>query len=330
MEKKPFVAITVGDPAGIGPEICLEAVRNRHVRDICIPFIIGNASVLHRVAAALGIPFRMPVISLSKRSVLELTSEPALIDPTSIQGVSIHPGTICAEGGMAAYESLVWAVDMALETAFDAVVTAPLNKKSLSLAGVQEHGHTEILARLCGSDTYAMLYWGPSVSVSLATIHCPLSEVPRMLTQERVYHTARLTAETLETISGKKPRIGVLGLNPHSGEHGLFGKEEQEIIMPAIEKLVQEGLSAEGPLSPDTAFIPENRETFDGFVAMYHDQGSIPFKMIHFENGVNHTMGLPVIRTSVDHGTAFDIAWQGKASCESLISAIELAVKLCT
>ena len=328
MIRKPFIAITSGDPAGIGPEICLKALRRRHVHDICIPFIVGNASVLRRVALACGIPWRLPVISLNERSILELPSEPAVIDPTSVQGISISPGRICAEGGRTAYESFVWAADMTMETAFDAVVTAPLNKKSLSLAGIRETGHTEILADMCGTEHCAMLYWSPSLCVSLATIHCALADVPRLLTKNRVYRTARLMSNTLENINRTKPCIALLGLNPHCGEKGLFGNEETDIIIPAAEQLAEEGYTVRGPIPPDTAFIPENRKNYDGFVAMYHDQGSIPFKMVHFENGVNHTMGLPVIRTSVDHGTAFDIAWQGKASCESLVSAIELAVKL--
>ncbi len=324
---KPKIALTAGDPAGVGPEIVLKCALDPYINDICVPFCIGSLQVFSRVASKLNIDIRnLPAFSGKEFNPNQ--SAPALIDPTKINGMNITPGTVSSEGGTAAYRSFTWAVEKAMESAFSAVSTGPLNKEALKLAGVRESGHTEILARMCGSSNYAMLYWSNEIAVSLVTIHHALSEIPGILTEDLVYRTAELTHAVLEKMLGRKPVIAVLGLNPHSGENGHFGSEESKIIEPAICRLIENGIDARGPVPADTAFTTAALQVYDGIVAMYHDQGSIPFKMLHFEDGVNHTMGVPVIRTSVDHGTAFDIAWQGTASTGSMKKAIEMAVLL--
>jgi 4-hydroxythreonine-4-phosphate dehydrogenase len=327
---KPLIAITAGDPAGIGPEVVLAALADEDVNAKCVPYAVGNADLFRKVGAATGLNADLESATVEPDRLAHLPAAPAILDPTSINAEDVIAGEISAAAGKAAYESLLWATDMTIQGTFQALVTAPFNKKSLNLAGVTEPGHTEILAKRCNADDVAMLYWSPDMSVSLVTIHAALSEVPSLLTTDAVYTTARLTYDALKRIEGDEPRVAVLGLNPHSSDHGLFGDEEERIITPAVERLKEEGLRVEGPVPPDAAFTPLSRLRYDGFVAMYHDQGSIPFKMHHFEDGVNHTMGLPIVRTSVDHGTAFDIAWQGKAICASMLAAIDLAVRLST
>jgi 4-hydroxythreonine-4-phosphate dehydrogenase len=321
---KPVLVLTAGDPCGIGPEICLKALPEITPR--CTPFLAGNREVFSRAADAAGLACTLPV--LSGTGITELPPSPAILDSTTIDGASVIPGTVSAEGGRCAYESFTSGVNLVLAGKADAVVTAPLNKESLHAAGISEPGHTEILARMCGESTFRMLYWSRNMAVALATIHHALEDVPSLITRELVYDTARLLRDTLFSVSGTEPRIAVLGLNPHAGEHGLFGAQDRDEIAPAVRQLAGEGIDAHGPVPSDTAFTPAGLKQYDGYVAMYHDQGSIPFKMLHFDDGVNHTMGLPVIRTSVDHGTAFDRAWKGTASASSLIAACELAVLL--
>jgi len=327
MPGKPRVAVTMGDPAGVGPEVALKATLMQETGEACIPFLVGNADIWERAASLLGLRVDLPVLR-PPRVPEVLPSRPAVIDPTSIDPGTVQPGKTCEAGGRAAYESFMWAIEAAACGRVDAIVTAPLNKASLRMAGVRESGHTDILAGYFRTEDYAMLYYGPTLAVSLATIHIPLREVPRVLTERRVYVTARLTCETLGKIHRRAARVAVLGLNPHAGENGIFGDEEKKIIRPAVKRLEKEGFRVEGPLPPDAAFVPAARARYDGFVAMYHDQGSVPFKMLHFHDGVNHTMGIPIIRTSPDHGTAFDIAWRGKASPESLTAALRFALRL--
>ena len=327
---KPVIAVTAGDPAGIGPEITLRTATDPAVSQRCVPLAVGNFSVFKRVSEATGLAlpkYQVNPVSIERG---EIPSHPLLVDPTTVEGKDISPGQVSGEGGKAAYESFIWAVTMAKAGRIHAIVTAPINKESLSRAGIKETGHTEILAKFCGVKQYAMLYWSRNMAVALATLHRPMSEVPSLLTIERIHTTAILLANTLESIGTENPKICVLGLNPQSGEHGLLGTEEETVIVPAVERLKKEGMNIDGPVSPDTAFIPSRLKEYDGFVAMYHDQGSIPFKMLHFHDGVNHTMGLPIIRTSVDHGTAFDIAWKGIAEHNSMLAALELALLLST
>jgi 4-hydroxythreonine-4-phosphate dehydrogenase len=237
-----------------------------------------------------------------------------------------HPG---AAAGDAVFRYISSAARFCLEGRVTAMVTAPINKKAMNLAGHDYPGHTELLAELCGCDDFVMMLAGDVLRVSLVTIHESLADIPRLVTFEQVLKTIRITAEGVARLTGKtRPHLAVLSLNPHCGEGGLFGSEERQIIAPAIAAAQQEGIDAIGPLSADTLFHFAQQGAYDGVVAMYHDQGLIPLKMLHFDDGVNITLGLPIIRTSVDHGTAYDLAGTGRASEKSLIAAIEMAVKM--
>ena len=221
------------------------------------------------------------------------------------------------------------AIEDALAHKVNAVATGPINKRAWELAGVQQPGHTELFAERCGTDDFCMMMTAPQLSCSLVTCHVGLGEVPRLLTVNRIATVIQLTRESLRALRGHEPRLVVLGFNPHAGEDGLFGNgEEEKLIKPAIELARENGTMVEGPVPPDTAFLPRRLERTDGHICMYHDQGLIPFKALAFDTGVNTTLGLPIIRTSVDHGTALDIAWQGIADPTSMIAAIELAVQL--
>lgn len=328
-KEKLVIAITQGDPAGVGPEICLKAINSERVRSICYPVIIGDEAVLKQNAALLGLPLPK---SCSPVNLLKLKNSwsqtpPGLIDLGEIKD-AINPGKLAARNGEASYSYIIEAIKGTQGSLFDAMTTAPINKAALHLAGIDEDGHTEILGRITKSDDFAMMMYSPRLTVSFATTHQSLASVPKTLTPERILKVAALLSEALRNINGVQPNLAVLGLNPHAGENGAFGEEEIEIIAPAVKRGQLEGLNLSGPLPPDTAFRAENLQKYAGFITLYHDQGCIPFKMTSFHDGVNVTLGLPIVRTSVDHGTAYDIAWQGKADHQNLISAIELAAKL--
>src|SRR5262245_20782848 len=283
---RPRIAITAGDPAGIGPEIAAKAAADVRVRAAC---------------------------------------EPVIYDA---QGGHFVPGVLSAEAGRAAYETIVRAVDDAKAGMVDAIATAPVNKEAFRMAGLPWHGHTDLLAHLTGSLHVAMMFHSDELRVVLATVHIPLAEVSRSLTQTLMERTIALTARELPRFDKAQPRIAVAGLNPHAGEHGLFGREDGEVIAPAIEACRTRGVDVSGPFPADTVFVRARRGEFDVVVACYHDQGLIPVKLVAFGQAVNVTLGLPIVRTSVDHGTAFDIAGKGVADPESMIAAVLLAAKL--
>ncbi len=310
----PVIAITIGDPAGIGPEIALRAGVDRAVLKLCKPVLIGSRALLARVARKLKL--RVP------KDVFDPTSEFAAAD--------VVPGTVQAANGAAAARWVEVAIDSCREGRFAAMVTCPLNKEALAAGGVPFPGHTELLAHRCGVSGEIMLMYDRKIAVALVTVHQAYTSVPGSLSVERIVHTGELLAQALRRLRKGEPRIAVLGLNPHAGEHGLFGNEESRFVVPAVEELRRRGVLCDGPLPPDTAFAPMNRKKYAGHVCLYHDQGLIPFKALAFDDGVNVTLGLPIVRTSVDHGTAFDIAWQGKATHRSLVSALMLAVTLST
>ena len=302
----------MGDPAGVGPELCLKVCQEAK-RDGVEYLIYGNREILARVGRELG-------LSLEGVEVVD-HAVPAVSE--------IRPGGVQANCGQAAYDFLSSAIDDAISGKVDAVVTCPLNKAALEVAGIDFPGHTEILVERTGANHHAMMLSGSELSCSLVTTHIGLAEVAQVLTTERILEVARLSAEVMERRHGRLTRLAILGLNPHAGEGGLFGNNEEEsIIQPAIDQLRAEGLDVVGPLPPDTAFLPSIRPQVDAYVCMYHDQGLIPLKTLCFDEGVNVTLGLPIIRTSVDHGTAFDIAWTGKAKVDSLLSAIDFALEL--
>lgn len=324
--------ITQGDPAGIGPELCLKAVAHAEVLRTCRPVIVGDLQVLGRVADRLGLPLPERVLTPEQGNdpvTLEALEGAAIID-MNLTGSHIEPGRPTKLAGEASYRYITYAIDGALAGRWRGLVTAPITKTTLQMAGVPEPGHTEILARRTGVSRYAMMLYSPRIAVVLVTIHQSLRSVPVDLTSERIRQVAGLMGAALRRIRGREPRLAVCGLNPHAGEGGMFGHEEIDIIAPAVEAIRSDGWQAEGPLPPDAAFMPHALQRYDGHVVMYHDQGLIPFKMISMEDGVNVTLGLPIVRTSVDHGTAYDIAWQGRASHSSMIAAIGLAAQLTT
>jgi 4-hydroxythreonine-4-phosphate dehydrogenase len=268
------------------------------------------------------------VITLADWEESGTTEEPVVVDCGELQGQSVRPGEVQKSCGKAAYSYIEAAVRAAISGRTQAVATAPIHKEAFRMAGVPYPGHTELLAALTGSQRVCMMMASERIVVSLVTAHRSLREVAREITAERVFHVIDLTAAALRRLGTRKPCIGVCGLNPHAGEHGILGAEDRTGVLPAIARAREKGIEVEGPIPADTAFLPRKLQLFDAYVAMYHDQGLIPFKMLAFETGVNITLGLPIVRTSVDHGTAFDIAWQGVASPESLIQSVLWAKKL--
>jgi 4-hydroxythreonine-4-phosphate dehydrogenase len=243
----------------------------------------------------------------------------------------LNPGTADAKTGRATYGYVTSAIDACVTNKVDAVVTCPANKEAMQAGGVTQPGHTEIFAEHTSTEKFCMAFFSDEICCSLVTVHCGYSEVPALLSVDRIYDVISLTRQAHQKLLGREPRLAVCGLNPHGGENGLFGNlEEENLIIPAIEKARNEGMQLLGPLPPDTAFTASIRESIDAYVCMYHDQGLIPVKALAFEEAVNVTLGLPIIRTSVDHGTALDIAWQGKADPSSLKSAVRLAVRMCS
>jgi 4-phospho-D-threonate 3-dehydrogenase / 4-phospho-D-erythronate 3-dehydrogenase len=326
MQTKPRIGITMGDPAGVGPEICLRALASEEMTALCQPVIFGDAAVLRWCAERTGLPFQAPVLPWSE---LATSSHPAVLDLGLIQCSDFIPGTINAATGAAAYGYVNKAIDAALEGSIQAISTAPLNKEAMHQAGLKFPGHTEILATRTHAARSCMMQYSEEITCTFVTVHVGYHEVPGLLTQERILEVIELTHEALLKIRRRPPHIVVCGLNPHAGEHGLFGnREEERIIEPAIAAAKARGISIEGPVPPDTAFLAWRRKTTDAFVCMYHDQGHIPLKALAFESAVNTTLGLPIIRTSVDHGTALDIAWQGKALPDSLFAALRLGTLL--
>ncbi|MBN2302781.1 MAG: 4-hydroxythreonine-4-phosphate dehydrogenase PdxA [Lentisphaerae bacterium] len=317
----------MGDPAGVGPELCLRILTDSNVFAECIPLVFGDVSILRNVSQICALPFDWPVLSLDDLNTAGMDS-PAVVDCRSLTNAKIKPGMVQEACGHASFAYIQAAVAAVISGCASAIATAPINKESLRTANIPYPGHTEMLAALTGADSVCMMMVSPQIRVSLVTIHLPCRNVASLLNPDRILRVILLTADAMHRLGYAKPRILVCGLNPHAGEHGLFGNEETDIILPAIEMARAKGIVVEGPVPPDTAFVEHKRRNVDAYVAMYHDQGLIPFKMLAFEDGVNVTLGLPIVRTSVDHGTAFDIAWQGKASAGSLRQSILLAAKL--
>ncbi|MCC6347278.1 MAG: 4-hydroxythreonine-4-phosphate dehydrogenase PdxA [Nitrospirales bacterium] len=305
------IAVTLGDPAGIGPEIVLKALLSEEVRETCTPVLVGDRAVLDEAADRLGL-----TAALGGAEVLDLGM-------VGQRGFAKNVPT--AEGGRACAAYIERAVELALRGEVDAVVTAPLSKEALKKAGLPWPGHTEMLAELTGTRDYAMMLVGEPLRVILVTIHTALGNVPALITRERVLRTITLAGRACAMMGIAGPRIAVAGLNPHAGEAGIFGTEEQDAIAPAVREAQAAGLPVSGPFPADALFHRAYRGDFDIVVCMYHDQGLIPLKMVAFDRGVNVTVGLPIIRTSPDHGTAYDIAWKGEANPSSMIAALRMA-----
>ncbi len=284
---KPRIALTVGDPAGIGPEIARKAAEDPRVLEACVPLLYGPP-----------------------------------------EGRRFEPGVLSADAGRAAYDAICAAVRDARAGVVDGMATAPVNKLAFARAGLPWKGHTDLLAHLTGSSQVAMMFWSEPLKVVLASVHVPLAEVPRVVTRELLDAIIALTARELPRFGIAAPRLALAGMNPHAGEDGLLGMEETQVLAPAVAAARAAGIRIDGPFPGDTVFVRASRGEFDAVIACYHDQGLIPVKLLAFGQAVNVTLGLPIVRTSVDHGTAFDIAGKGVADAGSMVVATLLAARL--
>ncbi|MEI6634312.1 MAG: 4-hydroxythreonine-4-phosphate dehydrogenase PdxA [Chlamydiota bacterium] len=325
--EKPILAVTMGDPGGIGPEVALKAVSRNSVRRACRPVLIGDIAVLRKCAGLLRRP--APLIHARGMDALPAeTSAIPVINPCA--SVRAHRwAAVRGDYGAAAMQYVRYAVRAARAGEADGIVTAPICKEAIHRAGYRLQGHTDFLAHLTGVKEHAMMLTGRGLRVVLVTIHVSIVRVSRLITRAAVLRTIRLARDACLRMGVRNPRVAVCGLNPHAGEAGAFGREEITAIVPAIRAAAREGIDARGPFPADTFFVARNRRGFDIVVAMYHDQGLIPLKMLAFDRGVNVTLGLPVVRTSPDHGTAFDIAGKGVADPESMTEALLLAARMC-
>lgn len=328
---QPLIAVTMGDPAGVGPEICLRLLADETVRDFATPVVFGDARLLARCARQTGLPPPKRILGeIEWEEKCAGIDEPAVLDVFGFDAEGFVPGIVSARTGAAGYRYVEKTIEAALARQVAAVATAPLNKEALHAAGITYPGHTEMFASKMAAERSCMTFFTEDMIVSLVTVHIGYQDVVPALTKERILDVIELTADAARRVRGRKPRLAVLGLNPHAGEHGLFGEgEEERVILPAVEAARAKSITVEGPLPPDTAFIAAKRRVIDAYVCMYHDQGLIPLKALAFDTAVNTTLGLPVPRTSVDHGTACDIAWQGKANGRSLFEAVKLAARMC-
>jgi len=326
----------MGDPAGVGPEIIVGAWTETVVHEWCRPLVVGHPEILRRAVGLWKTGVAVQVIASPEEACPSIDVIPCLACGSD-DVLAVAPGAIDARAGQAAYDALVAATRWALDRRVAAITTAPLHKKALHRAGHNYPGHTEMLAEMCGVQDFAMmLYLGPDEEIigpaGLAVVHVTLHTAMRKIfdeiTEESVLAKARLADRFMTRLSGQRPRIGVCALNPHAGESGLFGDEEATIIRPAVERGKTEGLNLEGPLPTDTLMVRARDGRFDAVVAMYHDQGHIALKLLGMHRAVNVTLGLPIVRTSVAHGTAFDIAWSRRAEVGSMVEALRVASQL--
>ena len=326
--KKPIIGITMGDPTGIGPEIIVKALEQKSIWEVCTPLVFGDPGIMEN-----ALDFLSSKVTLCPvETVEEIDQEKRQINLLSLSNIAMDEfsyGKPDRRTGAAMVFYIKEAINLALRKKIDAVVTCPINKAVMSLVGYSYPGHTELLAEATKADEYAMMLAGEKLRVVLVTIHHSLREVPDILTAGKIISTIRITNTALKKYFGlQEPKLAVAALNPHAGEGGIFGNEEEKIITPAICKAREDGINASGPFASDTLFFYASRGKFDAVICMYHDQGLIPLKLLHFEDAVNITLGIPIIRTSVDHGTAYDIAGTGTANPQSLIRAIETATQM--
>ena len=310
----PRIAVTLGDPAGVGPEVVVKALADPSIASLARWLVVGDAAPLRSAEELTGL-------------AIEQGEGLAVVDPLLIEPGQVSPGTLSADCGRAALEYVRRAAELCLRNEADAMVTAPVNKEAVTLSGQPFTGHTEFIAELCGVDDTRMLLASERLRVVHVSTHVSLRAACE-LNVDRIVRTLELGHEAIRSLGLAKPRIAVCGLNPHAGEHGLFGNEDAERIEPAIVRAREQGLDCHGPLPADTAFLKASRGDYDLVVAMYHDQGHIPMKLLDFEHTVNISLGLPIIRTSVDHGTAFDIAGKNQADATNMKTAMKLAVAM--
>lgn len=335
---KPIIGISMGDPSSIGPEVTMKAMNTNDVLDICRPVVVGDADVLAKIVELIGLDVKINRIS----EISEAQFKKGIVDVYDLKNVDVAThkmGEVSAVSGQAAFENVTTVIDLAMSKKIDATVTGPIHKESINLAGHKFSGHTEIYAEYTNTKKYAMLLVEEDLRVIHVSTHVSLRQACDLVKKERILECIELIDGACKRIGIKEPRIGVAGLNPHSSDGGLFGDEEEKEILPAINEALAKGYNVEGPIPSDTLFPKAIGGVYDGCVVMYHDQGHIPFKVVGFNwdksaqkmksvRGVNITLGLPIIRTSVDHGTAMEIAGQNIASPDAMILAIEYAVKL--
>lgn len=343
----PRIALTLGDVAGIGPEVIARSLLDDRLTTCCQPIVVGHPDVLRRALTLIKSDIVVREVSSIIHADCATASEktrstPTVIDcwnPSNDDAVAVHVGRIDARAGRAAYDYLVAATRAALRGEIDAITTAPLNKAALHAAGLDYPGHTEILAEECGVCEFAMMLYLPpgeplrgpfGLGVAHVTLHTSIRSVPDLLTTPHIEETIHLIDRFLKRVGCVSPRVGVCALNPHAGEEGLFGNEEATVIVPAVAAARRAGVLATGPIPADALLRRAVHGEFDGVAAMYHDQGHIALKLIGFERAVNVTLGLPIVRTSPSHGTAFDIAWQGHARADGFIEAVRIAAMLAT
>jgi 4-hydroxythreonine-4-phosphate dehydrogenase len=324
---RPIIGITMGDPVGIGPEIILLSLCNPSIYNACRPLVIGDFQILDAVKKCVRSKLHIKSVKDPDEGLYKFGSID-LLNLSEIVPDKVLWGNPTAETARAMVRYIMVASDLAIKGCIAAMVTCPINKVAMQIAGCQYNGHTELLAERTKTENFAMMLAGNRLRVVLVTIHVPLKTVSSLISEQKILLTIKLAWNMLHERFGlKKPRIAVAGLNPHAGEAGMFGNEEKTIITPAILNARNQGFDVVGALPPDTVFYQAANGHYDAVVSMYHDQGLIPFKLIHFNDGVNITLGLPIIRTSVDHGTAYDIAGTGTADPGSLIAAITMAAQ---
>ena len=322
----PLVAVTMGDPAGVGPEVALKALAEPEVYELCRPVLVGSRAVMERDALELALEPEIVADDALERD--DASPRRLVVLETGPDDAAGAPrGEVSATAGDAAVRAVRTAAELALEGRIQALATGPLNKAAMRAAGYDWAGHTELLADLCGVEEVSMLLLGEHLRVAHVTTHVALERVPELVTEARLRSVVAIADEAMRRLGRERPRIAVAGLNPHAGEGGMFGHQEQEVVEPAIAVLRDEGFDVSGPIAGDAVFVDMERR-YDIVVVMYHDQGHIPIKLVERDDAVNVTGGLPIVRTSVDHGTAFDIAGQGIASERSMIAALRMAARL--
>jgi 4-hydroxythreonine-4-phosphate dehydrogenase len=327
-KEKPLIAITMGDPSGVGPEVIVKALADREIHELCRPLVLGDPVAMERAVSVTGSGLALkPVVGGSPYSGFSADCI-RFLPVSALSQPDMEFGRPSKAAGDAVYRYISEAVRLCLEGEAAAMATAPISKEALNRAGHKYPGHTELLAKLTNTKNFVMMLAGDRLRVALVTIHEALSDVPGLLTKERILSTIRIVHRGVDRYFKKSPRLAVLSLNPHCGEGGLFGDEENKIISPAVDAAREEGIDAVGPLSADTLFHFAAGGLYDAVICMYHDQGLIPLKLLHFDDGVNITLGLPIIRTSADHGTAYNLAGTGKASELSMAAAIRTAARM--
>lgn len=327
-DTRPLLGVTLGDPAGIGPEVTVKALAEHSTFDVCRPLVLGDVGAIKKAMATSGLS--MTVVERdSARAATGRHGEIEVLALSRLADDDLIPGRPSPAGGLAAAKFIEKGALLALSGEIDAIVTAPISKEALNQAGYKFPGHTELLAHMSGNPPVVMMLAGDRLRVVLVTIHKALADVPKLVTMEKILETTRITNDWLCRYFGlPRPRVAVAALNPHAGESNMFGREETDIITPAVQTLTREGIDVSGPFPPDTLFYRAVQGEFDVVVCMYHDQGLIPFKLLHFKDGVNVTLGLPIIRTSVDHGTAYELAGRNLADHQSMMAALKMAAEM--